>query len=203
MKKISPHSDCSSYFMEIKNEKKYSINNKVFYVEIVFYMLSLLLFIYMQARNVFFLELAEKIYITFIILSFGYLFLTKYFFVRYDVVFHRKMFKKYFVKGRSESRPGGYKRKGIYKVIVLWILYLAFIAIIKQTGLLTWQLFLCGACIMFMLNSFFARKLCLLSVFFYITKIIAVRIAVFAIGTMQFLQVRLYLHQTFHGRQLY
>lgn len=147
-----------------------TLNDKCFYCEVTFYITMMIIFIILQIYNNIFFYIENIIYIIFMSISFGWLFALRWILKKYDTVVHKKMFEKYFVKGKSESRHDGYKRKGIYKVIVLWILYLAFIALIKQAGLLTWQLFLCGACIMFILNSFFTRKLCLLSLFFLHNK---------------------------------
>ena len=110
------------------------------------------------------INIANMIYIIFISLSFGWLFLQELFFKNFDNAVHYKMFKKYYIPTNYGKQRNNYKRN-VLGVIILWIAYLTIIGILNFSGYLTWQLFLAGACLMFILNSFFTRKTCLLSVF--------------------------------------
>ncbi len=115
-------------------------------------------------------EYGNILYITFILISFGWLFAYEFIFKKFDNAVHFKMFEKYFVPTKKAEVKTSYKRKGLVGVIILWIAYLIFIFAIKMTGFLTWELFLAGAGFMFLLNSFFTRKKCLLSVIFLHNK---------------------------------
>lgn len=145
-------------------------NNKLFMIEISFFTFMAVIFIVSEICGSVSANTANIIYICFIAVSFGYLFTLRWRLKKYNVVFHHKMYEKYYIKGKYEKRPGGYKRHGLWKIILLWGMYLGFIAFIKLIGILSWQIFLLGACIMFMLNSAFTRKLCLLSVLFLHNK---------------------------------
>jgi hypothetical protein len=105
----------------------------------------------------------------FVLVSFGYLFALEFVFKKYDNAVHFKMFKKYYIP-TGNARKEKYTRKGIASIILLWIAYLLFVALLKQLGFLSWYIFLAGACFMFILNSFFVRKTCLLSVLFLHNK---------------------------------
>ena len=115
------------------------------------------------------MKIANIIYILFILVSFGYLFMIEFVFRKFDNAVHYKMLKKYYVPNQG-IHTRTYKRKGVIAVLFLWLVYLLFLGAIKRLGFLSWQVFLIGACIMFMLNSIFIRKICLLSVFFLHNK---------------------------------
>lgn len=145
------------------------LNNIIFIIEIAFFVLCAVAFawlgIYGNVSN----SVANIIYIFFIALSFGYLFALEFVFPKYDNAVHFKAFAKYYVPTGHE-RAEGFNRKGIASVVLLWVAYLLFVALLKVLGVLNWYTFLVGACIMFILNSFFVRKTCLLSVLFLHNK---------------------------------
>lgn len=141
------------------------LNNIIFSIEIASFSLCAIIFAMLGIYGNITDNLANIIYIIFIALSFGYLFSLEFIFQRYDNAVHFKAFAKYYISTGKE-RTKGYKRKGIFWVVLLWIAYLLFIAFLKIYGFLTWYRFLFGACIIFILNSIFVRKICLLSVFF-------------------------------------
>ncbi len=151
----------------MKNKK---INSILFAIESFFFGGSCITFL---ALN-FFFDLAENIgnilYIAFILISFGWLFVYEYILKRFDNAVHFKMYKKYYVPTKLAETRTNYKRKGLLGVAILWILYLIMIFAIKLAKLLTWELFLAGAGFMFLLNSIFTRKKCLLSVMFLHNK---------------------------------
>lgn len=145
------------------------LNNIIFIIEIALFVLCAVAFawlgIYGNVSN----SVANIIYIFFIALSFGYLFALEFVFPKYDNAVHFKAFAKYYVPTGHE-RAEGFNRKGIASVVLLWVAYLLFVALLKVLGVLNWYTFLVGACIMFILNSFFVRKTCLLSVLFLHNK---------------------------------
>ena len=149
--------------------ERHKLNNILFTFEISFFVVCAVVFallgIYGNVSN----SVSNIIYIFFITLSFGYLFALEFAFPRYDNAVHFKAFAKYYSPPGRE-RPEGFNRKGIASVILLWVAYLLFVALLNVLGFLNWYTFLIGACIMFMLNSFFVRKTCLLSVLFLHNK---------------------------------
>lgn len=149
----------------MKNKRK---NNILYIIETSIYSVLFITFIVLNFYNID-TKIANIIYIIFIILSFGWLFSYEFLFTKIDNAVHYKMFRKYYVPTGYVNKKENYKRN-LSGVIILWILYLTAIGIIKYMGILTWQLFLAGACIMFMLNSLFTRKICLLSIFFLHNK---------------------------------
>ena len=58
------------------------------------------------------------------------------------------------------------QRKGSSKVVVLYAVYLLVLAVCRVTGLTTPELFLLGASVMFLLNSVFIHRFCLLRALF-------------------------------------
>lgn len=148
---------------------RHKLNNILFTFEISFFVVCAVVFallgIYGNVSN----SVANIIYIFFITLSFGYLFALEFAFPRYDNAVHFKAFAKYY-SPTGRERPEGFNRKGIASVILLWVAYLLFVALLNVLGFLNCYTFLIGACIMFMLNSFFVRKTCLLSVLFLHNK---------------------------------
>lgn len=122
----------------------------------------------------FFFDVPEKwgniLYITFITISFGWLFTYEFILKKFDNAVHFKMFEKYYVPTKRAETKTDYKRKGLVGVIILWIVYLIMIFMVKKLGFLSWELFLAGAGFMFLLNSIFTRKKCLLSVMFLHNK---------------------------------
>lgn len=143
-------------------------NSILFTLEISVYTILLIVFIILNFYDID-IKLANIIYILFILLSFGWLLSYEFIFKSLDNAVHYKMLKKYYIPIPNSKKRDSYKRQ-VAGVIILWILYLGFIGILKFLGYLTWQLFLAGACIMFMLNSIFTRKICLLSVLFLHNK---------------------------------
>lgn len=144
-------------------------NNVVFFVEVIYYAVCAAAFAFLGISGKVSDEIANIIYIIFIICSFGYLFSLEFVLKRIDSAVHSKAFARNYVPtGRKTDDK--YKRKGIVSVIILWIVYLAFIALLKVSGVLNWYVFLIGACVMFSLNSVFVRKICLLSVLFLKNK---------------------------------
>ncbi len=144
-------------------------NNVMLFVETTFFAACAVLFALLGLMGDLSLNVANVVYIAFILLSFGYLFVLEFAFVKYDVAVHFKAYEKHYVPTGKE-RKEGYNRKGLAFVILLWVAYLAFIACIKILGFLSWYVFLIGACIIFGFNSFFVRKTCLLSVLFLHNK---------------------------------
>lgn len=149
--------------------EKRKINHIFFTAEVAVYGVLAAVFTVLAVWDIVPREVANYIYIAFMVLSFGYLFALEFLFKKYDNAVHFKMSKRYYVPTRRTPRSV-YKRKGLVPVIILWIAYLVAIGLMKWLGILSWQLFLIGACLMFALNSFFARKLCLLSVLFLHNK---------------------------------
>ena len=145
------------------NDKR--INQKLFLIEISFYSILIIIFSIFLIYNNVSLILSNIIYISFILISFSYLFSLEFIFKKYDNAFHFKMFEKYYIPVNNIKRINK-KRKGLLYIIIIWIIYLSIIWFIKYIGYLSWQLFLIGACIVFIFNSIFTRKLCLLSVLF-------------------------------------
>lgn len=149
---------------------KYRRKNEIFFFsEMMVYTVSALFFAIIGHLDIATPEQINIIYIVFITLSFSYLFSFELFLKKHDSAVHYKMLKKYYIPTGKE-KTGGYKRKGVGAVIVLWIAYLLCIATMKYRGILSWHVFLIGACFMFALNSFFIRKVCLLSVLFLHNK---------------------------------
>lgn len=150
----------------MKNKTKNAI---IFAVELSVYAVLFMLFAlshFFRISN----KTANVIYIVFMLFSFGWLFSYEFFFKKYDNAVHYKMFGKHYVPTKNDKPKEKYKRQGIAGVLMLWAAYLLVLALAKFTGLMTWRLFLMGACIMFMLNSIFVRKKCLLSVLFLHNK---------------------------------
>lgn len=106
--------------------------------------------------------IAELIYCAFMVASFGYLIVLSWVFPKFDSATHHKMLKKNYAPA-VQTVQGKIKRKGIGRVVLFWLTFLAFMATVKSLGLLDWQLFLAGACIVFATNSYFSRKTCLLN----------------------------------------
>ena len=142
--------------------KKNAQTNQVFFlIECIVYSLCLIAFLILGIGNTVTARTANIIYCAFILISFGYLFALEFVFRKYDNAVHGKMFAKYYVPSSKSAAPP--KRRGLAAVLVLWLLYLLFLVILRSTGVLTWYVFLTGACLMFILNSVFVRKKCLLS----------------------------------------
>ena len=97
-------------------------------------------------------------------MSFGWMFASGFIFTKIDNAVHNKMKKSKFVPTNT-SLEKTFKRRGLFGVVIVWLIYLWVIGIFKFLGLVSWQLFLMGASAMFILNSIFTRKICLLSVF--------------------------------------
>lgn len=148
---------------------RHKLNNIIFIIEIACYTLCAVVFALLGVCGNVSDGVANTIYIAFITLSFGYIFALEFIFQKYDNAVHFKAFAKYYVSTGRE-RAEGYNRKGLASVVLLWIAYLLFVALLKILGILNWYIFLIGACIMFILNSFFVRKTCLLSVLFLHNK---------------------------------
>ena len=148
---------------------KRSINDILLKTEISIYIALTLLFVYMEIWRGVSDRLANIIYCAFMLLSFGYLYALEFIFPKYDNAVHYKMYAKYYIPTGIAPKKT-YKRKGIICVIALWVAYLAFIYTLKIFGILSWQLYLVGACIMFILNSVFTRKWCGLSKLFLHNK---------------------------------
>jgi len=103
------------------------------------------------------------IYISFIGGSFAWLFLSGFVFKKLDIASHSKMFAKNYTPSNVTIDKSKFKRKGIKFIILIWLMYLVALSICSILNIITWQLFLMGACVMFILNSIFTRKFCLLS----------------------------------------
>lgn len=136
------------------------------FLECTTYSLFFLFFLLAQIHNAFSTEEANIIYIAFIALTFGYLYVFEFFFRKHDIAVHWKMFKRFYQPTGKKPDPSEHKRKGLAGVAASWALYLLAVGYVKHIGILTWQVFLMGACVMFIFNSFFTRKTCLLSVLF-------------------------------------
>lgn len=149
--------------------EKRKLNNLIMIIEISIYLCCIITFIILSIYNICSNEVAAIIYSIFMILSFGYLLLLEFVLKKYDNAVHFKMFRKYYNPVKNPIKTS-FKRKGIFSVIVLWILYLAVIGIFKYFAVITWQLYLIGASVIFILNSIFTRKICFLSVFFLHNK---------------------------------
>lgn len=143
-------------------------NNIYFLIEILIYSILLISFLLLNFFNIS-QNFANLIYISFIILSFGWLFINGLILKTTDIAVHNKMFQKFY-KATNKTLLFSAKRKGLWIIVILWIFYLSTIALLKYFNFLTWQIFLAGACIIFMLNSFFTRKVCLLSLLFLHNK---------------------------------
>ena len=152
---------------QVTNKK---LNSLLFAIESFFFGGSCITFLVLN----FFFDLSDKIgniiYITFVLVSFGWLFSYEYIFKNVDNAVHFKMYKKYFVPTKLAQTRTDYKRKGLLGVILLWAFYLLVIFAIKLAKFLTWEIFLAGAGLMLLLNSIFTRKKCLLSVLFLHNK---------------------------------
>lgn len=153
--------------MEIFMSNK-SKNDIYFLIEIIIFSCFLVTFLilnFVKIQD----NVANIVYISYTILSFGWFFLSSLCIKDYNNTAHKKMFKKYYV-AQNTNKPLSIKRNGIWKVIILWIIYLMAIFTVKYLGILTWQLFLAGMSAMFILNSIFTRKICLLSLLFLHNK---------------------------------
>ena len=135
--------------------KKEKFNQLMLFLECMTYFLFFLFFLYAQIRNPFSPEEANIIYIAFIALTFGYLYVFEFFFPKHDLAVHWKMFRRFHQPTGRKLNPSEYKRKGLAGVAVSWALYLLAVGLAKHAGILTWQVFLMGACVMFIFNSFF------------------------------------------------
>lgn len=149
--------------------KRSKINNLFFWIECAVYSVCLVAFLILGLSNAINIQVANIIYIFFIVISFGYLFLLEFFLKKYDNAVHYKMFAKHYIPVQQKSSIS-FKRNGIASVILLWIAYLLFVVFLKTINVLNWYVFLMGACIMFIFNSIFVRKKCLLSVLFLHNK---------------------------------
>lgn len=141
-------------------------NAVLFAIESTFYGVLCIVFLLLNYFDVVSIKAANLIYIFFMIISFGWLIAYEYIFTKYDNAVHFKFYKSQYIPTACVGEKREFKRKGIAGVIVLWITYLLFVAGLKQLGVLTWQIFLSGASFVFLLNSVFTRKVCLLSVWF-------------------------------------
>ncbi len=112
---------------------------------------------------------ASVIYIISLVLTFGYFTLLETVFKHYDVAVHSKSKKSYYVPTGTAYKKAP-KRKGLGGVLLLWLFYLTIIGVSKLSGTLTWQFFCAGGYLMFMLNSIFTRKRCVLSMAFLHNK---------------------------------
>lgn len=147
----------------------HKLNNMFLIIELVYYSICAILFLIIGVLNIASDLVVNIIYIGFIVTSFGYLFAIEFVFPKYDNAVHFKAFAKYYIPtGQKQSNT--YKRKGIGYIILLWGIYLGVIIFIRKIGLMTWYFFLVGACCIFILNSLFVRKICLLSVLFLHNK---------------------------------
>ncbi len=121
----------------------------------------------------YFLQVGDTIsswlYTGMLLATFGYFYLIETWIKKWDSAVHYKA-REDFYKPTGTKQPYSVKRKGIVGAIVLWLLYLAFIAVLRYLGILNWQLFCAGACFMFFLNTIFTRKLCFLSLLFLHNK---------------------------------
>ena len=149
--------------------RRYKLNNIIFVTEIAVFTICAIIFAVLGIWGNISNYTANILYIIFIAFSFGYLFALEFLFPKYDNAVHFKAFAKYYVP-TGKGRADGYKRTGLASVVLLWIAYLLFVALFKILGVLTWYWFLVGACFMFVLNSNFVRKICLLSVLFLHNK---------------------------------
>lgn len=145
------------------------LNHCFFVAEITAYSVFVVLFAVLGASDIVPERIVNIIYILFMLLSFGYLFALEFVFCKYDNAVHFKMLKKHY-KPTGRRKRSGYKRKGLLFVVVLWMIYLLFVAWLKKNNFLKWYVFLIGACFMFILNSVFSRKKCLLSILFLRNK---------------------------------
>ena len=151
----------------MKNKTK---NNLLFAVESSFFGFFMFFFTVLNFFDFIPLKTANLIYIAFISISFGWLMAYEFIFEKYDNAVHFKFQKsKYVPTACMHSKPNR-KRKGIIGVIIAWVIYLIFVGALKYCAILTWQLFLAGASFMFLLNSVFTRKACLLSILFLHNK---------------------------------
>ncbi len=141
-------------------------------VELSFYSICFIAFLLL---NFFFecsTEAAGRIYILFIATNFIYLFLLGNVFTNLDPAVHYKKSSVNFRERKIDYGKSslGKKKRGAVGVIILWVFYLIFIFTLSRFDFFGWELFLCGACIMFALNSIFCRKKCLLSILFLHNK---------------------------------
>ena len=148
---------------------RHKSNNMVLLFEITFFMLCAITFGILGFGNLVTESVANIIYCSFIVISFGYLFILGFFLKKYDIAVHYKAFSKHYVP-TGKVKEDGYKRKGLMFMVLLWVAYLALVALLKACGVLKWHVFLIGACIMFGFNSLFIRKVRLLSVWFFHNK---------------------------------
>lgn len=135
-------------------------NNVYFLIETsIFSILAIIFFI----LNFFSINVhtANIIYIIFILLSFGWFYFNAFFLQKHDIAVHAKMFKKNYIPTTTKQLP--YKKNNIAGVLTLWLVMLLGILGVKLIGILTFQIFLCGICLLFILASIFSRKICLLS----------------------------------------
>lgn len=143
-------------------------NKRMLFIELTISALFFLFFLYAAIQHdKFSEEAANLIYIGFVTFIYAYIFVFEYVLPKYDIAVHYKRSRKHYVPtGKELDYSVRYKRKGIKGVIALWLFYLAFVWCAKILGLLTWQVFLIGASVMFALNSIFTRCKCYLSVWF-------------------------------------
>ena len=154
-------------FSALKTEesvKRPKTNDLLLLIECAVYFSCLAVFLIIGAAGAVTAQAANVIYCVFMILSFGYMFVSDFLFGKYDHAVHGKMLAKNYIP--AQNGAGVRKRRGTAAVIVLWVVFLLFLALLKHFGLLSWYVFLAGACIVFIMNSIFVRKKCLLSVMF-------------------------------------
>lgn len=150
--------------------KTKNINNISFIIEVTVFGSCALLFFIMNFFGNIRQETANTVYIIFISTAFGWLFSFETILKKFDVAVHTKNSKDFYKPVSKVSKRTDYKRKGLKGVVFLWIFYLAFVGFLRYIRILTWQLFLCGMSVLFLLNTFFMRKKCLLSVLFLKNK---------------------------------
>ncbi len=136
-----------------------------FIAEISYYSLCFIAFLFMKIFCSIPQNTANIIYIAFMLVSFGYLIILSFSGLKRDPVKHGKQIEKNFIPRKGYENKS-FNRGNIKSVVVLWLIYLLVLGILKYVVAISWELFLCGACFMFGLNSFFCRKKCLLSKWF-------------------------------------
>lgn len=143
-------------------------NNIYFSIEVASYLILLITFLFCS-----FCEISDKnanyIYIAFITITFGWLFINSFIFTKSNNAVHYKMFNKQSLSQHT-SQKVKYRRKGLIGVLILWITYILIFALLKILKIITWQIFLIIICITLILNSIFTRKICFLSLLFLHNK---------------------------------
>ena len=147
----------------LTGERIFTAECTVFGLLAVFFMLCCLRVIVLSARAI------SVIYLLYAVLIVAYHILLNTVWRKADGACHSRMYRKQMpAQDMHEKAAAAVKRqrKGSWKVAILYFIYLLVLAGFRINGLITPELFLLGASVMFLLNSVFIHRFCLLRALF-------------------------------------